>query len=171
MYEEIQPTQERLLKKGETFDTPLVDKNTNRRLYRRLDTFQTLLRDGKIKVPHNDAGQKYIQHFQGRQRCDVRVTNYFTLSNAQLDLIAPPWQYHGEQLAEARKNLLLDEARAMDFIADFETNPACHVDSPFAVIGSWGGYKSRNSSTAWALRLLIGALERLSILWGFQRGG
>lgn len=169
MFELLEPTQERL-KKPEVFDTPQIDKNTNRRLYRKLDTFQVLLRDGKIRSEHNSAGQRYLAHFQGRQRLDVRVTDYFTISNAgiDMDMLCPPWQYHGESLAFARQNLLDDEARALDAIADFETNPLAREINIIQEIGSWGGYKSRNSSTAWALRLLYGGLERLALLWGYK---
>lgn len=167
MFELLEPTQERL-RKPEAFDTPQIDKNTNRRLYRKLDTFQSLLRDGKIRIEHNSAGQRYLTHYQGRQRLDVRTTSYFTISNASLELVAPPWQYHGESLAFARQNLLDDEARALDAIADFETNPLARDINILHEIGSWGGYRSRNSSTAWALRLVYGALERLSLLWGFK---
>lgn len=167
MFELLEPTQERL-RKPEAFDTPLIDKNTNRRLYRRLDTFQALLRDGKIRTEHNSAGQRYLTHFQGRQKCDTRVTDFFTVSNSSLDLVCPPWQYHGEQISIAKQNLLDDENRALEFIANFETNPLAMDVNVLHVIGSWAGYRSRNSSTAWAIRLIYGGLERLALLWGYK---
>lgn len=168
--EDVQPTLERL-RKNEEFIQPLVDSKNNRRVWRRLDLFQTLLRDNKIQSAHHDAGQRFLRHYMGRMKIDVRVTSDFTVSNQALDGLMDPWQWHGACLAEARQALLPDEFSAMEYLSKRECSE-CGNENPIIHLGNiFGGYRSRKEASGYGLRLLVSALERLAFLWGLKVKG
>lgn len=168
--EDIQPTLERL-RKPEEFIQPQVDGKNNRRVWRRLDVFQTLLRDGKIQTAHNEAGQRFIRHYMGRMKIDCRITDLHTVSNAALDGIMDPWQWHGSCLAEARHELLPDEYSAMEYLSRRECEESSG-ENPITFLGcAHGGYRSRKEAHGYGLRLIVSALERLAFLWNYKQRG
>lgn len=170
MIDIVEPTVERLRK--DEFSSPLVDSKNDRRAWRKLDIFQTLLRDNKIQTAHCDAGERFIRHYMGVRKYDVRITDLHTVSNASLDGVMDPWQYHGSRLAEARLHLLSDEYGAMEVLAKHETDPELSLSNPIIFIGAcYGGYKSRKEGMGYGLRLVISALERLAFLWGLKSKG
>lgn len=165
MTEDLKPTPE-TLDKG-TFDTPQIDARTNRRTYRKLDTFQVLLRDGKIERAHNEAGQEFIRHYFGVQRRDVRVSSEATRETLTADGM-PAWQWHGEKLAEAREALTRDEYTAMEILAANEARTRDDQISILQLGHTLSGYKKREAAMGYAVRLVEGSLERLAILWGHK---
>lgn len=168
--EDVQPTTERLQKTDE-FSQPLIDSKNNRRAWRRLDIFQVLLRDNKIQSAHHDAGQRYLRHYMGRQRIDVRISDAFTVENATLDGLMPPFQWHGSCLAEAKKELLPDEWSAMEYLCKRECEEGTK-ENPIIYLGNvFGGYRSRKEAHGYGYRLLVSALERLAYHWGLKQKG
>lgn len=165
MTEDLKPTPE-TLEKG-TFDTPQIDARTNRKAYRRLDTFQVLLRDGKIERAHNEAAQDFIKHYFGVQRRDVRVSSEATRETLTADGM-PAWQWHGEKLAEAREALTRDEYTAMEILAANEARSSAEQISILQMAQTLSGYKNRDTAMGYGVRLVEGALERLAVLWGHK---
>lgn len=166
----LEPTVERLRK--DEFSQPQVDNKNNRRAWRRLDVFQVLLRDNKIQSAHNEAGQRFIRHYMGRQKIDCRITDLHTVSNASLDGLMDPWQWHGACLAELKQGILLpDEYSAMEYVSRRECEEHSN-ENPIVYLGSvFGGYKSRKEAHGYGYRLLLTALERLAYHWGLKQKG
>lgn len=173
MLDTVEPTLERL-RKGDELSQPIVDSKTNRRAWRKLDVFQTLLRDNKIQSAHCDAAQRFLRHYQGVRLIDVRITDLHTESNARSDMdgLMPPFQWHGSQIAMAKDCLLPDEFGSMEHLCKYETDPEITFANPIIFLGSnYGGYRSRKEAMGYGLRLVVSALERLAYLWGFKTKG
>lgn len=166
MTDDLKPTPE-TLDKG-TFDTPQIDARTNRKAYRRLDTFQVLLRDGKIERAHNEAAQDFIRHYFGVQRRDVRLSTEAIRQIDTADGGFPAWQLHGAKLHEAREALTQDEYTAMEILAANEGRTRDDQISILQLGYTLSGYKKREAAMGYAVRLVEGALERLAILWGHK---
>lgn len=155
----IGPTKERLAK-SEHWDTPEIDAKTNRRAHKAVDDVTRAWRTGKLEFPHYQAWEKFNRHYEGALLHDVRVTDTTSVRSDNSDAM-PPWQFHGEKIAEARADLVPRQFRILELLAEGWT---------FKRVGfQFGAYRSRQQSEAYALGVIEDALDRLALLWGLKQ--
>lgn len=93
----IAPTPE-LLRKGGHWEAPTTDQRTNRVAYRKLSTFESLHKSGKISDGAKLASDKLVKHLIGSTGVNVGSGGSVDPS----EMVEYPVTYHSQKVAEMR---------------------------------------------------------------------
>lgn len=157
MTEALAPTPERL--RRSKWDQPEIDSKTNRRAYRARDVWDEMLRREEIEMPEYRAAERFEHHYLGMMRHDVRITD--STGGKVDETKRTGWDKHIYELDAARSALVPKEYRALELLT------LGHHD--LVLVGvELSNYRQGKTARAYGLRLVQGALERLSHHWEYR---
>jgi hypothetical protein len=153
----LSPTREQL--RRDTYESPQVDQQTNRRAWRKLSTFDQLYRRNEIEYSQFRSAEKLEQHWMGAQGHDVRLSHEEGGSGERLEF---PRSYHAQMVEKARRQLLPREWLALQCLLE-DTDDLAGIGRKWRAIGT------QKIARAQGLLLVSLGLERLAVHWGFVK--
>lgn len=169
LQETICPTRERL-SKGDRIEAPEFTQTTKREAYRAQHKFEEWFHDGKINGGCLQAGMRLIRHIEGSLGHDVRLTimDGLGVDSDPHGFRQPPTTHHAQKLADARKYMLQHNTKTAWATWQALTDMAEGKATPEA-IGFRFGESNAPQARAVGRRIVAGALEALSVHWGFSQ--
>jgi hypothetical protein len=160
MTEALSPTKERL-RHAHVVDLPIVDQSTKREATVIGDVFKKMFMSGELLHAEWKAAEKFERHLLGIEGHDVRQIDETGGFSDPTEM--PAFQRHGIALASARKELSPREFQVLERLIKVPE------ETPLTIGKALSTYTNRQQQRAYGVAVIQAALDRLSLLWGFQQ--